>query len=368
MNEFAYSKRMMSPGLRGLPPLTRQSLKATRLKILGLTRRAEANQPQYTWMSEGAQLDKHVFTICTMYCGMPEEPSWPWNMLISLFVHTRSAITPTKPIIIAPLCILLVYYWFLWTLFLFFFPLPRYQPSFPSPCVCVCVCVTYEVTSYVDKNKRRKEARTNLLGANMRRLLNLLACLALFVVGCIINGPTGLRDSLDDSELLLPSNPTETSNFWKHNYYITIEEILKCAWIQKTNHTCICIFRSNNTKPNILTHTPTKLSQNNSKEINTQFFFGRKKSFSSSVSKSSCCRQIQIQIHHNNQNYCKNLILPNTNFGELTEKNQGYILTKNIRNRSNGKIFVILIFSKHCSKRMKTKQTEGKIETQSNLH
>jgi hypothetical protein len=144
MNEFAYSKRMMSPGLRGLPPLTRQSLKATRLKILGLTRRAEANQPQYTWMSEGAQLDKHVFTICTMYCGMPEEPSWPWNMLISLFVHTRSAITPTKPIIIAPLCILLVYYRFSWTLFWFLFSpsqVSAFLPSFSvSVYVCVCVC------------------------------------------------------------------------------------------------------------------------------------------------------------------------------------------------------------------------------------
>jgi hypothetical protein len=101
--------------------------------------------------------------------------------------------------------------------------------------------VTYVVTSYVDKNKRRKEARTNLLGANMRRLLNLLACLALFVVGCIINGSTGLCDSLDDFELLPPSNPRETSNFQQHNYYIKIEEILKSAWIQKTNNTCMHI-------------------------------------------------------------------------------------------------------------------------------
>ncbi len=231
----------MAPGLRGLPPLTRQSLKATRLKILGLTRRAEANQPQYTWMSEGAQLDKHVFTICTMYCGMPEEPSWPWNMLISLFVHTRSAITPTKPIIIAPLCILLVYYRFSWTLFWFLFSpsqVSAFLPSF-SVSVYVCVCVTYVVTSYVDKNMRRKEAGTNLLGANMRRLLNLLACLALFVVGCIINGSTGLCDSLDDFELLLPLNPRETSSFQQYNYYIKIEEILKSAWIPKTNHTCM---------------------------------------------------------------------------------------------------------------------------------
>ncbi len=94
MNEFAYSKRMISPCLRGRPPLTKQSLKATRLKILGLTSMAEANQPQYTWISDGAQSDMHVFTICTMYCGMPEKPTWPWNMLISLFVHTWSAITP----------------------------------------------------------------------------------------------------------------------------------------------------------------------------------------------------------------------------------------------------------------------------------
>lgn len=253
--------------------------------------------------------------------------------------------------------------------FFVLFPPSQVSAFLPfSVCVCMCVCVTYEVTSWVDKNKRRKEARTNLLGANMRRLLNLLACLALFVVGCIINGPTALRDSLDDSELLPPSNPTETSNFWQHNYYIKIEEVYLSLHGSKRPITHVCTFRSNNTKPNILTHTPTKLSQKNSKEINTQLFFGRKKSFSSSVSKSSCCRQIQIQIHHNNQNYCKNLILPNTKFGELTEKNQSYILTKNIRNRSNGKIFVKLIFSKHCSKRMKTKQTEGKIEIQSNLH
>ncbi len=105
--------------------------------------------------------------------------------------------------------------------------------------MCVCVCVTYVVTSYVDKNMRRKEAGTNLLGANMRRLLNLLACLALFVVGCIINGSTGLCDSLDDFELLLPLNPRETSSFQQYNYYIKIEEILKSAWIPKTNHTCM---------------------------------------------------------------------------------------------------------------------------------
>jgi hypothetical protein len=49
-------------------------------------------------MSDGAHSDMHVFTICTMYCGMPEKPTWPWNMLTSLFVHTWSATnTPTKP-------------------------------------------------------------------------------------------------------------------------------------------------------------------------------------------------------------------------------------------------------------------------------
>jgi hypothetical protein len=48
----------------------------------------------------------------------------------------------------------------------------------------------------------------------MRRLLNLLACsLALFVVGCIINGSTGLCNSLDDFKLLPLSNPRETSSF-----------------------------------------------------------------------------------------------------------------------------------------------------------
>jgi hypothetical protein len=60
------------------------------------------------------------------------------------------------------------------------------------------------------------------LGANMRRLLNLLACLALFVVGCIINGPTALRDSLDDSELLPPSNPPLESS-------ITVSAVSSCS-------------------------------------------------------------------------------------------------------------------------------------------
>jgi hypothetical protein len=142
--------------------------------------------------------------------------------------------------------------------------------------------VTYVVTSYVDKNKRRKEARTNLLGANMRRLLNLLACLALFVVGCIINGSTGLCDSLDDFELLPPSNPRETSNFQQHNYYIKIEEILKSAWIQKTNNTC--------------------------KKSTLNLFFEERNPFQLLHQEAAAADRSKSQ----------NLLLPNTKFGELT--------------------------------------------------
>lgn len=90
MNEFEYSNRMMSPCRSAFPPLTRQSLNDIRLNVLGLTSEADANQPQNTWMSDGAQSDRQVLEIWTMYCGMPEEVSRPWNMLISLFVHTSA--------------------------------------------------------------------------------------------------------------------------------------------------------------------------------------------------------------------------------------------------------------------------------------
>lgn len=150
--------------------------------------------------------------------------------------------------------------------FLFFFPFPGI--SLPSLLLCVCMCVCDICgTSYVDKNKRRKEARTNLLGANMRRLLNLLACLALLVVGCIINGSTGLRDSLDDFELLPPSNPRETSSFQQHNYYI------KIAWIPKDQSHMYAY--SGVTSPNkkIDLHPDTTVSQKNRKEIQALFYF-----------------------------------------------------------------------------------------------
>lgn len=65
MKEFAYVNLTISPYLRSLPPFTRQSLYASRWKVLGLTSKADANQPQETWTWEGAQSDMQVFTICT---------------------------------------------------------------------------------------------------------------------------------------------------------------------------------------------------------------------------------------------------------------------------------------------------------------
>ena len=97
MKELAYWNWMTLPWGRALPPLTRQSLYATRVKVLGLGGGDEANQPQYTWMSDGAHSDMQVFTIWTVYWGMPTEPSRLWVMLMSLFVHT-SAISTTQNI------------------------------------------------------------------------------------------------------------------------------------------------------------------------------------------------------------------------------------------------------------------------------
>jgi hypothetical protein len=65
MKEFAYENDTISPYLRGSPPLTRQSLYASRWKVLGLTSKADANQPQDTWTCDGAQSDMQVFIICT---------------------------------------------------------------------------------------------------------------------------------------------------------------------------------------------------------------------------------------------------------------------------------------------------------------
>lgn len=65
IKELAYVNLTISPYLRGFPPLTRQSSNANRRKVLGLTSKADANQPQNTWTCDGAQSDMQVFTICT---------------------------------------------------------------------------------------------------------------------------------------------------------------------------------------------------------------------------------------------------------------------------------------------------------------
>lgn len=44
---LAYVKEIVRPAARGRPSLTRQSLSAMRLNILGLTCRADANIPQF---------------------------------------------------------------------------------------------------------------------------------------------------------------------------------------------------------------------------------------------------------------------------------------------------------------------------------
>ena len=96
MKELAYVNLTISPCRSGLPPFTRQSLYASRLKAFGFTSCAEANQPQKTWMLEGAHSFMQVFTICTMNWGMPDDPSGLWKMLMSLFVQTSAAKTSNQ--------------------------------------------------------------------------------------------------------------------------------------------------------------------------------------------------------------------------------------------------------------------------------
>lgn len=87
MKEFEYVNLMIWLFLRGRPSFTRQSSYETLLKVLGFTILAEANQPQWRCMFEGAQPDMQVFTIWTMYCGMLVDDSLTCEMLMSLFVH-----------------------------------------------------------------------------------------------------------------------------------------------------------------------------------------------------------------------------------------------------------------------------------------
>lgn len=59
------------------------------MKNLGLTILAEANQPQWRWIFEGAHCDDdtHVLTIWTMYCGIPIVDPLLCEMLRSLAVQ-----------------------------------------------------------------------------------------------------------------------------------------------------------------------------------------------------------------------------------------------------------------------------------------
>ena len=57
------------------------------MNSLGLIILAEANQPQWMWMSYGAHSETQVFTICTMYCGIPDVDSLLCEMLMSFFVQ-----------------------------------------------------------------------------------------------------------------------------------------------------------------------------------------------------------------------------------------------------------------------------------------
>jgi hypothetical protein len=75
---------------------------------------------------------------------------------------------------------------------------------------------------------------------------------------------------------------------------------------QSHMHACSGVTMQNK-KINLQPHTA--FPQKNRKEINTQLFFGRKKSFSTSVSKRSCCRQ-QIQNANSSQ---RSKLLPKSN-------------------------------------------------------
>lgn len=71
----------------GIPPFTKQSSKESLLNVLGFTIFAEANQPQWRCIFEGAHPETQVFTIWTMYCGIPVDDPLLCEMLKSRFVH-----------------------------------------------------------------------------------------------------------------------------------------------------------------------------------------------------------------------------------------------------------------------------------------
>lgn len=54
---------------------------------LGFTILAEANMPQWKWMSLGAHPETQLLTICTMNCGIPGVEVWLCEMLMSLLVQ-----------------------------------------------------------------------------------------------------------------------------------------------------------------------------------------------------------------------------------------------------------------------------------------
>ena len=68
---LAYLKEITPPLEMGFPPLTKQSFSLKRMKMFGLISVAELNMPQATWMLEMAQSVTHVFTISTVYVGIP---------------------------------------------------------------------------------------------------------------------------------------------------------------------------------------------------------------------------------------------------------------------------------------------------------
>lgn len=70
-NVLAYWNDILLPAFNISPSLTKQSLYLMRLNILGFIIRAELNQPQLRWILDMGQPVAHVFTICTVYVGIP---------------------------------------------------------------------------------------------------------------------------------------------------------------------------------------------------------------------------------------------------------------------------------------------------------
>lgn len=82
-----YVNLMIWLGAKGFPPFTKQSSQEILLNNLGFTILAEANMPQWKWMSLGAHPETQLLTICTMNCGIPGVEVWLCEMLMSLLVQ-----------------------------------------------------------------------------------------------------------------------------------------------------------------------------------------------------------------------------------------------------------------------------------------